>query len=134
MMLNYRGKYIVLKIFPLPHFSKTMKNSYILTLCLIDMCFFSTERTSITFSGLLELVMGYKMMLNCRVKYAALKVCSVLYFSKNMKTSCKLTLITDSFKQFYQNQSVDSFVLLFEVHITFGFQSEVPTFLFIYEL
>jgi hypothetical protein len=44
-----------------------------------------------------------------------------------MKNSCKLTLITDSFRQFYQNQSVASFVLLFEVHITFGFQSEVPT-------
>jgi hypothetical protein len=44
-----------------------------------------------------------------------------------MKKLCKLTLITDSFKQFYQNQSVESFVLLFEVHITFGFQSEVPT-------
>ena len=43
-----------------------------------------------------------------------------------MKNSCKLTLITDSFRQFYQNQSVDGFDLLFEVHITFGLQSEVP--------
>ena len=81
---------------------------------------------SINFSRLLELVMGYKMMLNCRGKYAALKICSVLYFSKTMKNSCKLTVITDSFRQFYQNQSVDGFDLIFEVHITFGFQSEVP--------
>ena len=43
-----------------------------------------------------------------------------------MKNSCRLTLLTNSFKQLDQNQSVDSFVLLFEVHITFGFQSEVP--------
>ena len=84
------------------------------------------QSQSIIFSTLLELVMGYKIMLNCRGKYAALKICSVLYFSKTMKNSCKLTLITDSFRQFYQNQSVDGFDLLFEVHITFGFQSEVP--------
>jgi hypothetical protein len=94
-----------------------------------DWYVFLSHRISIIFSGLLELVMGYKMMLNCRGKYTALKVCSVLYFSKTMKNSCKLTLITDFFRQFYQNQSVDSFVLLFEVHITFGFQSEVPTLL-----
>ena len=43
-----------------------------------------------------------------------------------MKNSCRLTLLTDSFGQLDQKQSVDSFVLLFEVHITFGFQSEVP--------
>jgi len=50
-----------------------------------------------------------------------------------MKNSCKLTVITDSFRQFYQNQSVDGFDLIFEVHITFGFQSEVPH-LFQYEI
>jgi hypothetical protein len=46
MMLNYRGKYTALKIFSLPHFSKTMKNPYILTLCLSDMCLFHTELPS----------------------------------------------------------------------------------------
>jgi hypothetical protein len=47
-----------------------------------------------------------------------------------MKNSCRLTLLTNSFRQLNQNQSVDSFVLLFEVHITFGFQSEVlPLFI-----
>ncbi len=112
MMLNYRGKYIALKIFLQPHFSKTMKNSYILILCLIDICFFPTEPASF-FSGLLELVMGYKMMLNCRGKYATLKVCSVLYFSKTVKSSCKLTLITASFRQFYQtNLSIVLFYFL----------------------
>ena len=70
--------------------------------------------------------MGYKMMLNWRNKYAALKICSVLCFSKTMKNSCNLTLIIDSFRQFYQNQPVDGFDLLLEVHITCGFQSEAP--------
>ena len=51
---------------------------------------------------------------------------SLPHFSKTMKNSCRLTLLTDSFGQLDQKQSVDSFVLLFEVHITFRFQSEVP--------
>ncbi len=101
MMLSYRGKYIALKTFFLPHFSKTMRNSYILILCLIDICFFPTEPASF-FSGLLELVMGYKMMLNFRRFFPAV----------------------------LSKQSVDSLILLFEVHITFGFQSEVPTLFF----
>ena len=66
------------------------------------------------------------MMLNYRGKYTALKIFSLPHFSKTMKNSCRLTLLTDSFRQLDQNQSVDSFVLLFEVHIKFGFQSEVP--------
>ena len=49
-----------------------------------------------------------------------------------MKNSCRPTLLTDFFRQLDQNQSVDGFVSLFEVHITFGFQSEVPP-LFILE-
>ncbi len=85
-----------------------------------------SHRTSIIFSEFVELIMGYKTMLNYRGKYTALKIFSLPHFSKIMKNSCRLTLLTDSFRQFDQNQSVDSFVLLFEVHITFGFQSEVP--------
>ena len=54
------------------------------------------------------------------------KIFSLPHFSKTMNNLCKLTLLTDSFRQLDQKQSVDSFVLLFEVHITFGFQSEVP--------
>ena len=69
------------------------------------------------------------MMLNYRGKYTALKYFSLLHFSKTIKTSCRLALLTGSFRQLDQNQSVDSFVLLFEVHITFGFQSEVPPLL-----
>ncbi len=46
-----------------------------------------------------------------------------------MKNSCTVIPLTDSFRQLDQNLSVDSFVLLFEVHITFGFQSEVPPLL-----
>ena len=57
------------------------------------------------------------------------KIFSLPHFSKTMKNSCRLTLLTDSFGQLDQKQSVDSFVLLFEVHITFGFQSEVPPLL-----
>ncbi len=66
------------------------------------------------------------MVLNYRGKYTALKIFSLPHFSKTTKNSCRLTLLTDSFTQLDQNLSVDSFVLLFEVHITFGFQSEVP--------
>ena len=62
-------------------------------------------------------------------KYSAFKVSSILHCQKTMKNSCRLTLLTDSFRQLDQKQSVDSFVLLFEVHITFGFQSEVPPLL-----
>ena len=61
-----------------------------------------------------------------RGKYSAFKVSSILHCQKTMKTSCRLTLLTDSFRQLDQKQSADNFVLLFEVHITFGFQSEVP--------
>jgi hypothetical protein len=46
--------------------------------------------------------MGYKMMLNFRRFFPAV----------------------------LSKQSVDSLILLFEVHITFGFQSEVPTLFF----
>ena len=59
------------------------------------------------------------------------KIVSLPHFSKTMNNLCKLTLLTDSFRQLDQKQSVNSFVLLFEVHITFGFQSEVPPLLFI---
>ena len=45
MMLNYRGKYGALKIFSIPQYPKTMKNSRILTLCLYDMCLFPIEPT-----------------------------------------------------------------------------------------
>ncbi len=45
MMLNGRGKYAVLKISSIPQYPKTMKNSYILTLCLCDMCLFPIELT-----------------------------------------------------------------------------------------
>ncbi len=65
-------------------------------------------------------------MLNYRDKYTALKIFAVPHFSKTMKNSCRVTLLTDSLRQLDQNKSVDSFVLLFEVHITFGFQFEVP--------
>jgi hypothetical protein len=65
-------------------------------------------------------------MLNYRGKYTALKIFSLPHFSKTMKNSCRVILLTDSLRQLDQNKSVDSFVLLFEVHITFRFQSEVP--------
>ncbi len=70
------------------------------------------------------------MVLNYRGKYTALKIFSLSHFSKTTKNSCRLTLLTDSFRQLDQNLSVDSFVLLFEVHITFEFQSEVPPLFF----
>ncbi len=66
------------------------------------------------------------MMLHYKGKYNALKIFSLPHFSKTMKNSCRLTLLTDFFRQLDQNQSVVCFVLLFEVHITFGSQSEVP--------
>ncbi len=43
MMLNYRGKYVALKISSMPQYPKTMKNSYILTVCLCDMYLFPIE-------------------------------------------------------------------------------------------
>ena len=68
-------------------------------------------------------------MVHHRGKYSAFKGSAILHCRKTMKASCRLTLLTDSFRQLNQKQSVDSFVLLFEVHITFGFQSEVPPLL-----
>ncbi len=64
-----------------------------------------------------------------RGKYGAFKVSSILHCPKTMKNSCILTLLVDSFRQFDQNQSVVNYFLLFEVHITLGFKSEVTTFI-----
>jgi len=85
-----------------------------------------SHRTGVIFSEFVELITGYKTMLNYKGKHNALKIFSLLHFSKTMTNSCRLTLLTDSFRQLDLNQSVVSFVLLFEVHITFGSQSEVP--------
>jgi hypothetical protein len=74
------------------------------------------------------------MMVYHRGKYSAFKVSSILHCRKTMKNSCRLTLLTDSFRQLDQKQSVDNFVLLFEVHITFGYQSEVPPLLTIFSV
>ena len=43
VILTYGHKYTALKDSSLSHFSNTMKNSYILTLRLSDMCSFPTE-------------------------------------------------------------------------------------------
>jgi hypothetical protein len=73
--------------------------------------------------------MGYKMMLNCRGKYGAFKISSIPQYPKTMKNSRILTLLVDSFRQFDQNQPVVNYFLLFEVHRTLGFKSEVTTFI-----
>ena len=69
------------------------------------------------------------MVVYHRGKYGALKVFSILHCPKTMKNSCILTLLVDSFRQFDQNQSVVNYFLLFEVHITLGFKSEVSIFI-----
>jgi hypothetical protein len=43
---NHSGKCAVFKISSIPQYPKTMKNSYILTLCLYDMCLFPIEPMS----------------------------------------------------------------------------------------
>ena len=66
------------------------------------------------------------MIINHKGKYCTFKISSILYNPRTTKNLCKLMVLTDSFQQFDQNQSVICFVSLFEVHITFGFESEVP--------
>ena len=84
MMLNSRGKYVVLKISSLAHFSKATRNSYILTLCLSDMWLVSIESTSL-FSEFVELIRGYKMILNYTRDYAVFKIFSLSDSPKAMK-------------------------------------------------
>ena len=87
---------------------------------------FISHRTEVIFVESIELVRSYKMIINHKGKYCTFKISSILYYPKTTKNLCKLTLLTDSFQQFDQNQPVSRFVSLFEVHITFGFESEVP--------
>ena len=42
---NHTGKYTVFQISSIAQYRKTMKNSYILTLCLCDLCLFPIELT-----------------------------------------------------------------------------------------
>src|SRR6202044_67707 len=93
---------------------------------------FISHRTEVIFVESIELVRSYKMIINHKGKYCTFKISSILYYPKTTKNLCKLTLLTDSFQQFDQNQSVTRFVSLFEVHITFGFESEVPALLIIF--
>ena len=85
-----------------------------------------SHRTEDIFVKSIELGKSYKMIINHKGKYCTFKISSILYYPKTTKSLCKLTLLTDSFQQFDQDQSVSRFVSLFEAHITFGFQSEVP--------
>ena len=87
---------------------------------------FISHRTEVIFMESIELVRNYKMIINHKGKYGIFKISSIPYYQKITKNLCKLTLLTDSFRQFDQNQSVSRFVSLFAVHITFGFESEVP--------
>jgi hypothetical protein len=69
------------------------------------------------------------MMVYHRDKYGTFKVFSILHCSKTMKNSCIVTLLVDSFRQFDPKSICRQLFLLFEVHITLGFKSEVSTFI-----
>ncbi len=58
-----------------------------------------SHRTGMIFSELVELIIGYKTVLNYRGKYTALKIFSLPHFSKTMKNSCRVILLTDSLRQ-----------------------------------
>ena len=90
---------------------------------------FISHRTEVIFVESIELVRSYKMIINHKGKYCTFKISSISYYRKTMKNLCKLTLLTDSFQQFDQNQSVVNCFSLVEEHITFGFKSEVFTFI-----
>lgn len=54
---------------------------------------------------------------------------SIAVSSKYLSFDLKHSLRNFVFGQFHQNQSAGYYVSLFEVHITFGFKSEVSTFI-----
>jgi hypothetical protein len=104
IILNHRNKCVVLKISSLAHFSKTMKHSFILILCLSDICLFSTS-LALFLSELVDVITGYKIILNYRGNYVCVKNFLPLRLTKPMKNSHIATIICLTYPYFSLGQN-----------------------------